>query len=243
MTETLDGHVDLPLISVIMPVFNPSEQHLRAAIESVRRQHYQHWELCIADDASTAEWVSPILAEFEALDTRISVTRHSENQHISAATNSALDLAAGSFVGFLDHDDVLADDALALVALAVVESPGVGLLYSDEDKIDANDVRSDPYFKSGWDPLLLLRPELSNPLSCRTARRVVGHRWTRIGFEGAQDWDLVYRITEYLDAEQIIHIPHVLYHWRLHLQFHIPVSGCETLRFKGRNPGNKGAPG
>ena len=115
---------------------NPSEHHLRSAIESVRSQWYQNWQLCIADDASTEEWVPGILAEYAALDSRISVIRHNENQHISAATNSALE-AAGSFVGFLDHDDVLAEDALALVALAVAKYPGVGLLYSDEDKIDA----------------------------------------------------------------------------------------------------------
>ena len=217
LEEALDGH-DTPLISVIMPVFNPSEHHLRSAIESVRSQWYQNWQLCIADDASTEEWVPGILAEYAALDSRISVIRHSENQHIAAATNSALEIAVGAFVGFLDHDDVLAKDALALVALAVVESPDVGLLYSDEDKIDARNVRSDPYFKSAWDPLLLLGQNYLTHFLVVRRDVILTLGGLRIGFEGAQDWDLVYRVTEHLAPEQIVHIPHVLYHWRLHPQ-------------------------
>ncbi len=216
--EALGRHDDLPLISVVMPVFNPSEHHLRAAIDSVRGQWYERWELCIADDASTEEWVPGVLAEYESIDPRISVVRLPENGHIAAATNSALEMATGTFVGFLDHDDALAEEALALVALATAELPDAGLFYSDEDKLDSEGSRSDPYFKPAWDPLLLVGQNyLTHFLVVR--RDVLGLvGGLRTGFEGAQDWDLAYRVTEHLRADQIVHIPHVLYHWRLHPQ-------------------------
>ena len=159
-----------------------------------------------------------MLADYQSIDSRISVMRHSENAHIAAATNSALELASGAFVGFLDHDDALAEEALALVALAIVESPDAGLFYSDEDKIDSDGIRSDPYFKPSWDPLLLLGQNyLTHFLVVRRDVLTLAGN-LRTGFEGAQDWDLAYRVTEQLQPEQIVHLPHVLYHWRLHAQ-------------------------
>ena len=198
-----------------MPVFNPSEEHLRFAIQSVVEQIYPHWELCIADDASTAEWVPRVLAEYEE-DRRIRVVRRSTNGHISAATNAAIGVATGTFIGFLDHDDTLAPQALALAALAISASPDVGLLYSDEDKIDSLGERSDPYFKPDWDPVLLLGQNYLTHFSVvrRDLLDLVGG--LRQGYEGAQDWDLAFRITERLQPDQVIHIPHILYHWRLH---------------------------
>lgn len=208
--------IDPPVISVLLPVFNPSEQLLREAIESVVEQTYPHWELCIADDASTVDWVSRVLAEYESAEVRIKVIRRSDNGHISAATNSALGLATGTFVGFLDHDDRLVPQALSLVALTVSQSPDVGLLYSDEDKIDLSGVRSDPYFKPEWDPVLLLGQNYLTHF-CVIRRDLVEEAGgLRVGFEGAQDWDLALRITEQLQPGQVGHIPHVLYHWRLH---------------------------
>jgi O-antigen biosynthesis protein len=205
-----------PLISVVLPVFNPTEAHLREAIESVIDQVYPHWELCIADDASTAEWIPSLLSEYEGLDSRIRVVRRTTNGHISAATNSALSLATGTFVGFLDHDDKLAPHALALTALAIFDCPDPGLLYSDEDKLDPDGGRSNPYFKPDWDPLLLLGQNYLTHFCVirRDLLEAVGG--LRLGYEGAQDWDLVLRITEQLRPEQVVHIPHVLYHWRLH---------------------------
>jgi glycosyltransferase involved in cell wall biosynthesis len=208
--------VDPPLISVLLPVFNPAEEHLREAIDSVVNQIYPHWELCIADDASTAEWVPLVLAEYEEADRRVRLIRRATNGHISAATNSALGLAHGAFVGFLDHDDTLAPQALALVALALSEAPELGLLYSDEDKIDVNGVRSTPYFKPDWDPFLLLGQNYLTHF-CVVRRDVMeALGGLRQGYEGAQDWDLVLRVTETLRRDQVGHIPHLLYHWRLH---------------------------
>ena len=214
----LDGHATLPTISIVMPVFNPSEEHLRTAIDSVRSQWYGDWQLCIADDASTAEWVPRVLSEYAAIEPRISTVRLPDNVHISAATNAALELADGSFVGFLDHDDVLAEHALSLVALATAEAPEGGLFYSDEDKIDEYGNPSDPYFKPAWDPLLLLGQNYLTHFLVVRRDLITDVGGLRVGFEGAQDWDLVFRVTEQLEANQIVHIPQVLYHWRLHRQ-------------------------
>jgi GT2 family glycosyltransferase len=207
---------DPPLISVLLPVYEPSEKHLREAIDSVVNQVYPHWELCIADDASTAEWIPGVLAEYQAADERIHVVLRPSNDHISATTNSAAGLATGSHVAFLDHDDTLAEQALALVALAIARTPDLGLVYSDEDKINVEGVRSDPYFKPDWDPLLLLGQNYLTHF-CVVRRDLfdaVGG--LRRGYEGAQDWDLAFRITERLRPDQVGHVPHVLYHWRLH---------------------------
>ncbi len=203
-----------PLISVLMPVYNPPEQWLVKAIESVRAQLYPHWELCIADDASPAAHVRRVLEDFAQRDARIKVTFRAENGHISASSNSALDLAGGEFVALLDHDDELAPRALAEVVLAAARHPALEFIYSDEDKIDELGRRYDPYFKPDWNPDLLLGQNYTCHLSVfRTARvRAVGG--FRTGYEGSQDWDLTLRVITGLTAAQVHHIPRVLYHWR-----------------------------
>ncbi len=203
-----------PLISVIVPVFNPPEVWLRRAIESVREQYYPNWELCLADDASTEPHVAELLADFTKRDRRIKVVTRTTNGHISAASNSALKLATGEFVALLDHDDELAPQALAEVVYALAEKPDLDFIYSDEDKIDEGGYRSDPYFKPDWNPDLLLGQNYTCHLSVfRTEllRRIGGFRE---GLEGSQDWDLTLRATAGLAPQQIHHIPRVLYHWR-----------------------------
>lgn len=205
-----------PLISVILPIFNTSEKHLRAAIESVEGQLYTNWELCIADDCSSDPNTRAVLAEYEARDDRIKVVRRTENGHISAASNSALSLATGEWAALLDHDDELAEHALALVALAVAQNPDARVLYSDEDKLDAGGRRHSPYFKPDFDPLLLLGQNCLSHLSVLRLDLVREVGGFREGFEGSQDWDLVLRVTERLEPQNVVHIPHVLYHWRVH---------------------------
>lgn len=203
-----------PLISILLPVYNPPEQWLVKAIESVRQQLYPHWELCIADDASREPHVRRVLEDYAQRDQRIKVTFRSQNGHISAASNSALELAQGEFVALLDHDDELAARALADVVLALARRPGLEFIYSDEDKIDELGRRFDPYFKPDWNPDLLLGQNYTCHLSVfRTARmrRIGGFR---VGFEGSQDWDLVLRFTADVRPEQVCHLPRVLYHWR-----------------------------
>ena len=125
-----------PLISIVMPVYNPDLVHLSSAIDSVRSQIYENWELCIADDASTDESVAPTLKRYATADSRIKVTFRERNGHIAACSNSALELATGEWVALLDQDDFLPEHALAVVAATIAEYPEAGLIYSDEDKID-----------------------------------------------------------------------------------------------------------
>ena len=203
-----------PRLSVLMPTYNTPERWLVRTIESVRAQLYPNWELCIADDASTAPHVRRILDDYARCDERIKVTYRDQNGHISATSNSALALATGEFTALLDHDDEIPPHALAEVVLALAAQPDLEFIYSDEDKIDELGRRFDPYFKPEWNPDLLLGQNYTCHFSVfRTARlRAIGG--FRTGLEGSQDWDLTLRATEGLDGARIHHIPRVLYHWR-----------------------------
>jgi GT2 family glycosyltransferase len=205
-----------PLVSIILPVFDVPEKYLREALNSILCQIYPYWELCIADDCSTAPWISAVLDEYAARDGRIKVERRLQNGHISAASNTALSLATGEWIACFDHDDVLAEHALAVAVLAICHSPGAGILYSDEDHLDDLGSRDHPYFKPDFDPLLINGQNYFSHL-CMIRRDLVdavgGYRQ---GFEGSQDWDLVLRVLELLEPEQVVHVPHVLYHWRVH---------------------------
>jgi O-antigen biosynthesis protein len=206
--------VDPPLISVVMPVYETPPHYLRAAIESVRAQLYPHWELCIADDASQSLEVRHVLEHYRSLDRRIKVCYRATNGHISVATNTALELAEGRFVALLDHDDVLPEHALFEVASAIAADPDIDLIYSDEDKIDDNGRRFEPYFKSDWNPDLLLSQNMFNHLGVYRRSLIEEIGGLRCGYEGSQDYDLVLRASIRTPPERIRHIPHILYHWR-----------------------------
>lgn len=203
-----------PLVSVLMPVFDPPERVLREAIESVRAQAYSNWELCIADDASPAPHVGRVLAEYESLDGRIRVVRRAQNGGISAASNSALELASGVLVALLDHDDLLRPHSLLLTVLPFLDDPRVGLVYSDADRVDEDGRRISHYFKPDWSPTLLLCQNYVGHLSVIRTDLVRDVGGFRTEFDGSQDWDLALRVTERLPREAIVHVPHVLYHWR-----------------------------
>ncbi len=205
---------DRPLFSVIMPVFNPPPGHLRAAIESVRNQFYPNWELCIADDASTDPAVTALLRRMQASDPRIKVTFRKNNGHIAAASNSALGLASGQFVALLDHDDILPQHALYQIAVYVKTYPAADILYSDEDHIDDSGHRSLPYFKPDWNPELLAGQNYFNHLTVYRRSLIESLGGFRLGLEGSQDYDLALRAVAATTAERIVHVPHVLYHWR-----------------------------
>lgn len=204
-----------PLVSIVMPVYDTPERYLREALDSVLAQVYDNWELCAVDDCSTAAWVPKILEDYAAADERIRVARRETNGHISAASNTALEMARGEWVVLLDHDDTLSPQALALGVLALADRPDAGLLYSDEDKIDEGN-RSVPFFKPDFDPLLLLAQNYLCHMTMARADLVRKVGGFREGLEGSQDWDLVLRVSERLSADQIVHVPHVLYHWRMH---------------------------
>lgn len=204
-----------PLISVLMPVYQPRMEWLREAVESVRGQIYPHWELCIADDASRGLEVREYLKGIAGEDPRIKVCFREKNGHISAATNSSLGLASGDFIALLDQDDLLREHSLVCVAKAIQENPDAGLIYSDEDKIEGSS-RCDPYFKSDWDPYLMRCHNMICHLGVYRTSLVRELGGFREGLEGAQDWDLALRCVDELEEQQVIHIPQVLYHWRIH---------------------------
>lgn len=203
-----------PLLSIIMPVYNTPLKYLKEAIESVLAQGYSNWELCIADDHSNQTKVFQLLRAYRVKDPRIKVHYRSENGHISKTSNDALALAEGEFVVLMDHDDLLAGNALEEIVLALQKHPQTDLLYSDEDKIDERGIHSVAHFKPDWCPdHLLSRNYIGHVV---VLRRSLVHEvgGFRTGFEGSQDYDLLLRITE--RTNRIVHIPKVLYHWRIH---------------------------
>ena len=203
-----------PLVSVVMPVFDPPEQALREAIDSVRAQVYADWELCIADDCSTKPHVGRVLDEYELLDDRVRVVRRARTGGISAASNSALEIARGELVALLDHDDLLRPHSLLLSVMPFVDDPRIGFVYSDADKVDEHGRRVSHYFKPDWSPLLLLCQNYLCHLSVIRADLVRAAGGFRSAYDGSQDWDLNLRVTELLPPEGVAHVPHVLYHWR-----------------------------
>jgi len=203
-----------PKISVIMPVYNPPLEFLDKAIWSVRNQLYPQWELCIADDASPSQAVRDLLTQHAAADVRIHLVFRTENGHISKASNSALEIATGEFIAMLDHDDQISEHALYLAAEALNQTPTLDFLYSDQDKIDTNGVRYDPYFKPDFNPDLLRSQNYVDHLAVFRTSLVRELGGWRPEFDGSQDYDLALRVTEKILPSQIGHIPHVLYHWR-----------------------------
>ena len=202
-----------PFISVVMPVYNVDPRWLMLAVDSVRNQYYPHWELCIADDASTKPETRAALDRLaQENDPRIKITRLPQNVGIAIASNAALDLATSEYIGLLDHDDELTRDALLEVARTIVEEDP-DLVYSDEDKTDESNQRSNPFYKPDYSPEFFL----SNNYLCHftvmradVLKRIGGFR---NGVDGAQDFDLFLRFTA--AAPRVVHIPKVLYHWRM----------------------------
>jgi glycosyltransferase involved in cell wall biosynthesis len=216
ISEEIKKWARKPLISIIMPVYNPPIDLLREAVDSVKAQLYPNWQLCLADDASTQLEVLEYLKSLAKDDKRIKIVFRPENGHISRASNSALEVATGQYVALMDNDDLLPEHALYWVARTIIENPDVGLVYSDEDKINADGKRSSPYFKSDWNEFLFRSQNMICHLGVYRRDLVDKVGQFRPDFDGAQDYDLALRCIEQLEREQIIHIPRVLYHWRIH---------------------------
>lgn len=210
------GLAQKPLISVVMPTYQPNPQWLQEVVDSVLNQIYPHWELCIADDASPGAETQALLRKLETQDARIRVVYRQQNGHISAASNSAVAIAQGEWIALLDHDDILTADALARVAEYINRYPDAGVIYSDEDKISERGERFNPYFKPDWNPDLFLSQNMISHLGVFRRGLVEAVGGFREGLEGSQDYDLALRIIEQLEPRQIVHIPRVLYHWRVH---------------------------
>jgi O-antigen biosynthesis protein len=203
----------LPLISIVMPMFDPEIGFLEETVGSVRSQIYENWELCVADNASQNKVLSEVLEKWVASDHRMKVVLRSEKRSLSRATNAAAELAEGEFLVFLDQNDLLSPDALAEVALYLLDNPETDFLYSDHDKIDESSRRFDPQFKPDWSPELLFSYMYCGRLL--GVRRKLFQRLggMREGYEGSEDYDVTLRATE--QARQVGHIPLVLCHQRV----------------------------
>ena len=204
-----------PKISILVPVYNTPETFLRQMIESVQKQTYENWELCIANANPGNEQVKSILKEYTESDARVKVTDVPENEGIAQNTNKALKIAEGAFIGLLDHDDVLAENALYEVVKELNKVVDTDVIYTDEDKVST---AMDEYFSPNFKPDFNLDMLRSNNYFCHffVAKKelieaVGGFRGE---YNGAQDYDLFLRCIE--KAERIGHIPKILYHWRVH---------------------------
>jgi glycosyltransferase involved in cell wall biosynthesis len=194
-----------PLVSILTPTWNANETYLSVAIESVRAQVYANWELIVVDDGSQNP--SPALAQFTG-DSRIRVLREKEHGGISAALNVALAHARGEWLALLDHDDLLEPDALFRAIEWLQKDRLADVIYSDEDKI-IDDHFAAPMLKPDWSPEFFLTHDYLGHFV--VIRRELIDQF-RSQFDGAQDYDLLLRISEKTD--RIRHIPRVLYHWR-----------------------------
>ncbi|EIM02481.1 glycosyltransferase family 2 protein [Rhodanobacter denitrificans] len=203
-----------PLISLVLPVYNTPEKWLRRCLDTVISQLYPNWELCIADDASPRPHVRRVLEEYLRKDSRIKVVFREKNGHISQSSNSAIRIATGDYLALIDHDDELPEHALYMVVEAINAHPDAKLIYSDEDKIDENGVRFDPYFKPDWNPDLFRGHNMISHLGVYKTSLVRDLGGFRVGYEGSQDYDLALRVTEAVERHEVVHVPHVLYHWR-----------------------------
>ena len=213
-SNTFGSLQNRPKISIIVPVFDPNVEYLHAAINSVTGQSYENWELCLSDDCSPNPQIKILLEQSSRNDNRIKVIFREKNGHISANSNSALSLATGDYLLFMDHDDLLTPNCLFEFVKHINAHPSDQLIYSDEDKVDDKGEFSSPHFKPDWAPdNLLSRNYIGHVLVIR--KDLMGQvKGFREGFEGSQDYDFLLRATEL--TSQIGHIPIVLYHWRIH---------------------------
>jgi len=209
--EEIDGFAVRPVVSLVMPVFNVTEEWLRAAVDSVLAQLYPDWELCIVDDASTAPHIGPVLRAYAGADARIRLRVLDRNEGICGASNHALGLATGEFVGLLDHDDLLTEDALYEVVKRLNADPRLDFLYTDHDIRDDRGRRVRPFFKPDWSPDLLESMNYITHLCVFRRELVERLGGLRPGYEGSQDYDLILRVTE--ASDRIAHIPRPLYSW------------------------------
>jgi len=217
------GWLHLPLISIVMPTYNSKSEWLKEAAESVIRQPYKEWELIIVDDASADTETRQALIEVSLLDPRIHVHRNQINSGISGATNVGIANAKGELVTFLDHDDVLAPQALYVVIEAYNQTD-FDILYSDEDKLDGKRF-VDPFFKPDYSPDYLLSCNYVNHLVIYKKSLLEQIGSLRSEYDGAQDHDLLLRAVEI--AKKVAHLPEVLYHWRI-----VPGSTAESFGTK-----------
>ena len=201
-----------PLISVITPVYNTQPNILRRMLASVKYQTYPFWELCLVDDGSSEEWITPFLEREAAADTRILFRHRGQNGGIVAASNDALALATGEYAAFVDHDDVLEPQALYEVVRTINDHPDADVVHSDFDFLERDGVPTNPALWPAWSPERLQTMPYTVHLRVYRRSCIAAVGGFRAGFDGGQDYDLALRLSE--QTQNVVHIPQVLYHWR-----------------------------
>lgn len=203
-----------PRISLLVPVHNTPADFLDDMFASVSQQTYPDWELCVVDGGSDRPETQAILQQWTSREPRIRLERLEKNLGISENSNRALTLATGDFIACIDHDDLLAPFALYEMAEAIRNFPDADILYSDEDRWNAEGKRHAPFFKPEWSPALLCSFMYLGHLTAYRRSLVDEIGGFRKEFDLSQDYDFALRATE--RARHIHHVPHVLYHWREH---------------------------
>ncbi len=232
--EAIAAHLERfkyrPQISLILPAVDDDPKLLRASILSVSRQLYANWELCIAVDSSVDPRVERVLADLVKLDSRIKREFRAESGSLSATVNTALEHASGEFVAFLRQNDELAEHALYCVVAALQHSPGMDILYGDEDEIDSQGKRKNPQFKPEWNIELVRSVNYVGRLGVYRRTLIADIGGFREGLEGHQDHDLLLRCAEKSSSDRILHLPEILHHERL-------VAGQATAGVEREDPG------
>ncbi|MBD8892473.1 glycosyltransferase [Roseibium litorale] len=210
----LAGLEDGPIkFSILMPIYRPPLIFLERAILSVLLQTYSNWELVLIDDNSDSEEINNLLVYYEALDSRIRVIRQQKNGGISAATNAGLEVASGDYIGLLDHDDMITRDALSEIYRVLEKDSSVDWIYTDEAKIDEDNVPDEIYTKPDWSPSLLLNLMYTGHFTIYRTVLVEQLSGFRSNYDFSQDYDLALRFSEL--QVKVIHLAKCLYGWRM----------------------------
>lgn len=206
-----------PKISIVIPLYKTQEKYLRQLIETIKEQTYPNWELCLSDGSGANSPIAGLLESLAASDERIKVVSHEESLQISENTNAAIEIATGDYIAFADHDDELTPNALFECVKALNKNRDVKVLYSDEDKMSMDGHKFfQPHFKPDYNPDLLCTVNYICHLFV-VDRKVIEQVGTlRKEFDGAQDYDFIFRCIEAVSPEEICHVPKILYHWRCH---------------------------
>ena len=202
-----------PRFSVITPVYNTDRKHLEECITSVMAQTFTDWELCLVDDKSPKERVRDVLRFASSIDPRVRWTSRTENGGIVSASNDGLAMAKGEFVVLLDHDDVIEPDALALVDEVLRSNLDIDYVYTDETLMTEDGKIIERFHKPGWSPERFRHQMYVCHLSVIRRSLVLEVGGFRTGYDGSQDYDLMFRVTE--NARKVGHVPKLLYHWRM----------------------------
>lgn len=206
-----------PKISIVVPLYKTPEKYLRRLVDSVKEQTYTNWELCLSDGSGDNSPIEKFLENLVREDERIKVISHKEALQISENTNAGIQASAGDFIAFADHDDELTPHALFSCVKALNEHPEIKVLYSDEDKMSMDGHKFfQPHFKPDYNPDLLCTVNYICHLFVAKRSVIEKVGMLRKEFDGAQDYDFIFRCVEAVKEEEIYHIPKILYHWRCH---------------------------